>query len=77
MVCVFFAVMMFHINGDGILHERKPVLAMICSNENRATGFSDFAQETENHVSSVTFDWTNHTRFQSSIGFTPTTNSSN
>ena len=76
-VCVCFATLLLHFNSGSLMHEGKPVLAMISSNDNRSTSFSDHAQETENHLSSITFDWTNHTGFQSSIGFTPTTNSSN
>ena len=77
LVCVVFATLMFHFNGAEVLHESKPSLAMISSNQTRVASFSDSAQETENHMASITFDWTNHTSFQSSIGFTPATNLSN
>ena len=50
---------------------------MISSNGSPVAGFSDSAQELGNHLSTITFDWTNHTHFKSSIGFTPTTNYSN
>lgn len=76
MVCLLFAMMMFHFNS-GVLPEQRPEVAMISSNGSPVAGFSDHAQETENHLSSITFDWTNHTGIKSSIGFTPTTNSSN
>ena len=76
MVCVLFAMLMFHFNGGGVMHE-KPAMALISSTESRAASFSDEAQEAQNHVASVTFDWTNHTGFKSSIGFTPMTNFSN
>ena len=76
MVCLLFAMLMLHFN-NGELHEQRPVMAMISSNGDRVAGFSDSAQETENHMSAITFDWTNHTGFKSSIGFTPTTNLSN
>jgi hypothetical protein len=35
------------------------------------------AQTVQNHVARITFDWTNHGNFHSSISFTPTTNLSN
>ncbi len=76
MVCVLFAMMMFHFNS-GVLREPKPQFAMISSNGNSVAGFCDRAQETENRLDAVTFDWTNHTGIKSSIGFTPTTNLSN
>jgi hypothetical protein len=76
MICLLFAMLMFHFNS-GVLHEQKPAMAMISSNGDRLANFSDQAQETENHMASITFDWTNHTGFKSSIGFTPTTNFSN
>jgi hypothetical protein len=77
MVCVLFAMMLFHFNTGVVWPEPKPAMAMLSSNENRAASFSDSAQEVQNHVACVTFDWTNHTGFKSSIGFTPTTNLSN
>jgi hypothetical protein len=77
MVCVLFAMLMFHFNSGGVLPGPKPVLAPVSSNNSSAASFSDSAQEAQNHVATVTFDWTNHTGFKSSIGFTPTTNFSN
>ncbi|HEY5040826.1 MAG TPA: hypothetical protein VIK53_02370 [Verrucomicrobiae bacterium] len=76
MACLMFAMLMIHFNVGGPLRESKPVMALVLSNDNRAAGFSDSAQESENHLATVTFDWTNHTGFKSSMGFTPTTNSS-
>jgi hypothetical protein len=77
MACVLFALMMFHFNGGSSLRESKPVLALVLGNGGGAAGFSDSALEPENHLAVVTFDWTNHTGFKSSMGFTPTTNLSN
>src|ERR1700744_4048882 len=77
MVCSFFALMMFHFNGPEIMHETKPALSLLASNGSSMVRFSDEAQEPQNHLAAVTFDWTNHTGFKSSIGFTPTTNFSN
>lgn len=76
LVCVLFAMAMFHFN-NGVLHESPPSWGMFSATNDRPVAFSDHAQEVENHLAAVTFDWTNHTGFKSSIGFTPTTNFSN
>jgi len=76
MACLLFAMLTFHFN-NGVLPEPKPGWAMISSNNSPMAGFSDSAQEVENHLAAITFDWTNHTGFKSSIGFTPKTNFSN
>jgi hypothetical protein len=52
-------------------------MAMILSNQSYAFSDNENAQTAQNHLASVTFDWTNHSVFNSSMGFTPTTNSSN
>jgi hypothetical protein len=81
MVCACLALMVVHYNGAGEMHGTKPVVNMLASNENSAAPFSDEAAEVQNHVSAVTFDWTNHTGFKSSIGSHfgpgPSTNFSN
>ena len=76
MACLMFAMLIFHFNVGGSLRDSKPVMTLVLSNDNQVAGFSDSAQEPENHLATVTFDWTNHTGFKSSMGFTPTTNSS-
>ena len=76
MACLMFAMLIFHFDGGGSLREPKPAMALALSNDSPVTGFSDSALEPENHLATVTFDWTNHTGFKSSMGFTPTTNSS-
>ena len=76
MACLMFAMLIFHFNAGSSLHESKPVMALVLSNDSRPASFSDSALEPENHLATVTFDWTNHTGFKSSMGFTPTTNSS-
>jgi hypothetical protein len=52
----------------------KMEVAMISSNPFCA---GNSAQSSQNHLAFVTFDWTNRSGFQSSIGFTPSTNLSN
>jgi hypothetical protein len=75
-VCLLFAPLMFHFNS-GALREPMPGWAVFSGTNDRPVAFSDHAQEVENHLSAVTFDWTNHTGFKSSIRFTPTANFSN
>jgi len=81
MACMLFAMIVFHFNGNGALHENKPMIFVDFINGSNATVFSDHAQEAQNHLAVVTFDWTNHGGFKSSIGsrigFTPPTNLSN
>lgn len=51
---------------------REPLTAMILSNQNYAAYASDNFKETENRLFSVTFDWTNHSGFTSSMApFSP------
>ena len=77
MACLLFVMMMFHFNGGGALRQSSPALYVDFTGGNHAVTFSDRAQETENHLAGVTFDWTNHSGFPSSIGFTRVTNLSN
>jgi hypothetical protein len=51
---------------------RKLATTMIMSNQSCAA-YASGAQEEQNHLAAVTFDWTNHGGFQSSIPFTPPT----
>jgi hypothetical protein len=53
---------------------QKPALFLGTNHEIYA---ADSGQMTQNHLAAVTFDWTNHSGFKSSMGFTPTTNFSN
>jgi hypothetical protein len=73
--------LLVHFNGAGELRGPRPVMTMVLSNGSLAGGFSDHAKELENHVATVTFDWTNHSGFKSSIGSqsgpVPSTNFSN
>ncbi len=81
LVCGLFALLLVHLNGGAELRGPQPVRTMVLSNGSLAGGFSDRALEPENHLATVTFDWTNHGGFQSSIGSqsgpVPSTNFSN
>jgi hypothetical protein len=81
LACVLFALMIFHFNGGGALRENRPVMYVDFTGGSNATTFSDQAQEMENHLAGVTFDWTNHSVFKSSMrsrtGIGPSTNLSN
>ena len=81
LACLFFAVMLLHLNDGMPLRESEPLRFVNFAGVSNTTAFSDSAKETENHWSSVTFDWTNHSGFKSSIGSQigprPATNFSN
>jgi hypothetical protein len=81
MACLFFVLMMFHFNGGGALRDNCPAVYVNFTGDSNVVTFSDRAQETENHLAAVTFDWTNHGDFKSSmrsrVGFGPSTNLSN
>jgi hypothetical protein len=81
MACLFFTLVTLHFNGaPGWRGSSANSYADFSSGSNSAA-FSDRAQEPENHLSRVTFDWTNHSNFKSSMcslsGQTPATNFSN
>ena len=68
-LCMFLA----FASGNGI-HEMKPVIGVVASNQNYAAFASDGAQNVQNHLSGLTFDWTNRSVSTSSISFTPSGN---
>lgn len=80
MACLLFALMLVHFNGGTWRESRSAVFVNYATGSN-AVAFSDHAQERENHLATVTFDWTNKGAIQSSIGShfgsMPTTNFSN
>jgi len=59
---------------DGDTLDTKPVLSMVMSNQNYAAYVSDASQTAQNHLDTVTFDWTNRSEIKSIVGFKPTTN---
>ena len=81
MACLLFAMMLFHFNGMGGSRESRPALYADFTSGSNSVTFSDHAQELENHLAGVTFDWTNGSVFKSSMrsrtGFGPSTNLSN
>ena len=81
MACALFAMMVFHFNGGGAWRDSRPALYADFTAGSNTVTFSDRAQELENHMAGVTFDWTNHSVFKSSMrshfGPGPTTNLSN
>jgi hypothetical protein len=75
MACLMLTMIMLNSSNTGI--HPIPALPMILSNVDAVFSADDGIQGGENQLASVTFDWTNHTVFNSSIRFTPTTNLSN
>ncbi len=70
--CLLLTFSAFNPGNAGNLLPREPVIAMIMSNQNYAAYASDNFRGTENRLSSVTFDWTNHSGFTSSMApFSP------
>jgi hypothetical protein len=70
--CLLLTFSAFNADNTGNLLRREPITAMIMSNQNYAAYASDNYRGTENRLSSVTFDWTNHSGFTSSMApFSP------
>ena len=72
MACGLFTLMAFNHDGAGL--NPSPILSMVMSNQSYAAYASGAAQSAQNHLATVTFDWTNHSEIKSIIGFKPTTN---
>ena len=75
MACALLTLMALNHEGAGL--DAKEPMTMILSNQNNAAFASAGQQSGLNHLAVVTFGWTNHSVFQSSIRFTPKTNSTN
>ena len=70
--CVLLTFAAFNPANTGNLLGHEPLTAMILSNQSYAAYASDNYRGTENRLSSVTFDWTNHSGFPSSMApFSP------
>ena len=67
MACLLLTFSAFNPANTGNLLRRETLTAMILSNQNYAAYASDNFRGTENRLSSVTFDWTNHSDFPSSM----------
>ena len=78
--CVVFTLVSFHFRSDPAWRQAAIPAGSPASVSNCAA-FSDHAQEPQNHLASVTFDWTNPSIIKSSIrsqtGWPPATNFSN
>jgi hypothetical protein len=75
MACLLLTLTALNFSNGGL--PQKPALSLVLSNKGRVFNSNDDGQMAQNHLATVTFDWTNHGGFNSSMGFTPTTNSSN
>ena len=70
--CVLLTFSAFNPENPRSLLGHEPLTAMIMSNQNYAAYAADNFRGTENRLSSVTFDWTNHGGFTSSMApFSP------
>ena len=70
--CLLLTFSAFDPENTGHLLSREPLAAMIMSNQNYAAYASDNFRGSQNHLSAVTFDWTNHSDFPSSMApFSP------
>ncbi len=76
MACLFFVMMALHFNNGSIWSQPR-LMSVATTNLGGVYCDGDGGQVAQNHLSSVTFDWTNHSNFQSSIPFASRTNSSN
>ena len=74
-VCVMLTFVGFNTNSG--LAVSKSMIAMSLSNQNAAAYACGNGQVAQNHWASVTFESTNRSLFNSSMGFTPSTNLSN
>jgi hypothetical protein len=70
--CVLLTFSAFSPGNPGSLLRREPLMAVILSNQNYAAYASDNFRGSQNSLFSVTFDWTNHGGFPSSMApFSP------
>ena len=67
LACALLTLLVFNPGGEN----RPAISSLVWSSSNLV---ADASQSAQNHWDSVTFDWTNHGIFQSSMRFTPTTN---
>ena len=70
-VCALFTLMVFR-PGNGLPLDDKSPVGTVLSNANYAAFSANSPQSEQNHLSGVTFDWTNRSISTSSISFTPT-----
>ena len=75
LACAWLALMALNHNGEGF--GQSPGRTLVLGNQTAASLASAGEQTAQNHLAAVTFEWTNRSVFNSSIGFTPTTNLNN
>ena len=73
--CVVLTLAAFNHSGDNF--GSRPMAAMVSSNQSDAAYAAGGGQTAQNHLATVTFDWTNQSNIKSIVGFTPATNFSN
>jgi hypothetical protein len=66
--CALLTLMVFNSGNSGGSSRHEPMVAMILSNQSYAAYASDSFGEEQNNLSSVTFNWTNHSGLTSTIG---------
>ena len=76
MACALLTLMAFSHDNAGA-GPKSASMAMILSNQNSVAYATGGAQTGQNHVAAVSFDSTNRSILESSIGFTPITNLTN
>jgi hypothetical protein len=69
-VCALFTLMVFKADSS-LPVAGKPLIGTVLSDGNYAAFASDGAQNQQNHLSALTFDWTNRSVSTSTISFTP------
>ncbi len=75
MACLVLTLAMLNSSNTAI-HQPSET-TVVFGNQVNTFSDGDGGQTAQNNVANVTFDWTNHSVFNSSMRFTPTTNSSN
>jgi hypothetical protein len=65
--CLLLTFSVYNSGSSGISSHNGPMMAAIFSNQNGAAYASGNSNERQNSLFSVTFDWTNHGNFTSSI----------
>jgi len=65
--CLLLTLSAFNAGNWGGVSYSAPMVAMIFSNQSSAAYASGNGREPENNLFSVTFDWTNHGNFTSSM----------
>jgi hypothetical protein len=65
--CALLTLSVFNLGNYNAASRPSPMLAMVLSNQSSAAYASGNGGESQNSIFSVTFDWTNHGNFTSSM----------